>query len=108
MTPANAACVSDLTLSRLQAALASLKDDDRSLWTIHHHVRLVENFSRRCWRDGRTPDDRLAHSKPPDNPESDRRRKRRAFTVAKLERLTIAAEHGPIRGQLSGVDRAML
>ena len=72
--------LSDLTLARLQAALALLRGQGLALRTIHHHVRLVKNFSRWVWRDGRTREDLLAHLQPPDNPESDRRRERRALT----------------------------
>jgi site-specific recombinase XerC len=69
---------------------------------------LVKNFSRWLWRDGRTREDALAHLQPPENPETDRRRERRAFTVPELERLIGAAERGPTRRRLTGPDRAML
>lgn len=71
---AKAERLSDLTLARLQAALALLRGMGLALRTIHHHVRLVKNFSRWLWRDGRTREDMLAHLQPPENPESDRRR----------------------------------
>ena len=51
---AKAEHLSDLTLARLQAALALLRGMGLALRTIHHHVRLVKNFSRWLWRDGRT------------------------------------------------------
>jgi integrase len=108
MTLAKATRLSDLTLARIQAALASLRGRGLALRTVHHHTRLVKNFTKWAWRDGRTRDDLLAHLQPPDNPESDRRRIRRALTVAELERLVSAAECGPIRRGLAGADRAML
>ena len=108
MALAKANRLSDLTLSRLQAALASLKSEGLSLRTIHHYTRLTKNFTKWAWRDGRTREDPLVHLQPPDNPESDRRRERRALTVDQLERLVRAAEQGPVRRRLSGTDRAML
>jgi integrase len=108
MTLAKANRLSDLSLTRLQAALATLKSGELSLRTIHHYTRLAKNFARWAWRDGRAREDLLAHLQPPDNPESDRRRERRAFSVDELERLVHAAEQGPVRRRLSGRDRAML
>lgn len=107
-TLAKAERLSDLALARLQAALATLRDDGLSLRTVHHHARLAKNISRWAWRDGRTREDLLAHLRPPEHPESDRRRVRRAFTVAELTRLIEADERGPERRRLSGADRAML
>jgi site-specific recombinase XerC len=100
--------LSDLTLARLQAALATLKGKGLSLRTVHHYARLVKNFSRWAWRDGRTREDLLAHLQPPENPETDRRRVRRALTVPELMRLIEAAQRGPVRRRLPGIDRAML
>src|SRR6516162_7590053 len=110
MTLAKADRLSDLVLTRLQAALAALRDDGDglSLRTVHHYARLVKNFTKWAWRDGRTREDLLAHLQPPDNPESDRRRIRRVLTVPELVRLVEVAERGPDRRQLSGIDRAML
>jgi len=105
---AKAERLNDLTLARLQAALALLRGKGLALRTIHHHVRLVKNFSRWLWRDGRTREDLLAHLQPPENPESDRRRERRAFTEDELHLLIDAAEHGAVKCRLSGPDRAML
>jgi integrase len=100
--------LTDLSLGRLQAALAALGDEGLALRTIHHYARLAKNFSRWLWRDGRTREDLLAHLQPPEHPETDRRRERRAFTVPELERLIAAAERGPVRRRISGPDRAML
>ncbi len=107
-TLANATRLSDLTLARLQAALASLRNKGLSLRTVHHYTRLVKNFTKWAWQDGRTRDDLLAHLQPPDNPESDRRRERRALTITELARLVDAAERGPERRRMTGPDRAML
>jgi integrase len=108
MALAKATRLSDLTLTPIQTALAALKDKGRSLRTIHHHASLAKNFAKWAWHDGRTREDLLAHLSLPDNPESDRRRQRRALPEADLMRLTAFAESGPERGNLSGTDRAML
>jgi integrase len=100
--------LTDLSLARLQAALAALIDEELALRTVHHYARLVKNFSRWLWRDGRTREDLLAHLQPPENPETDRRRERRALTVHELERLISAAERGSVRRRLSGPVRGML
>jgi integrase/recombinase XerD len=108
MTLAKASRFSEITLSRLQTALATLRGRGLSLRTIHHYTRLSKTFAKWAWHDGRTNEDRLAHLKPPDNPESDRRLERRAFTADELIRLVSAAEQGPVRRRLIGEDRAML
>ena len=108
MTLAKAARLSDLTLTSIQAALATLKDKNRSLRTIHHHASLAKSFAKWAWHDGRSREDLLAHLQLPDNPESDRRRKRRALPGEELLRLIDAAETGPARRDLSGINRAML
>src|SRR5262245_44235754 len=113
MTLAKADRLSDLTLARLQTALVALRDDGSrdeglSLRTIHHYVRLAKNFTKWAWRDGRSREDLRAHLQPPDDPETDRRRVRRALTMPELARLVETAEAGPVRRRLSGIDRAML
>jgi integrase len=105
---ARAKRLSDLTPSTVQKALAILKGEELSLRTIHHYTRLAKNFSRWDWHDGRTREDDLAHLRPPANPETDRRRERRALTTEELLRLVKAAEHGEVRCRLAGPDRAML
>jgi integrase len=108
MALAKAARLSDLTLTHIQAALATLKDKGRSLRTIHHHASLAKNFAKWAWHDGRSREDLLAHLRLPANPESDRRRKRRALSGEELVRVVTAAETGPTSGELSGIDRSML
>jgi integrase len=108
MSLAKATRLSDLTLSNIQAALAFLKAKGRSIRTIHHHASLAKNFAKWAWHDGRTREDLLAHLQLPDNPESDRRRKRRVLPEDELVRLIDVAQTGPDRCDLAGVDRAML
>jgi hypothetical protein len=71
--------LADLTPSRVQAALATLRAGGLSLETFNHHVRAVKAFTRWLWRDGRAREHTLAHLST-NSPESDRRRVRRALT----------------------------
>ena len=45
---------SQLTPSRVHAALATLRTEGLSTETINHHVRAVKGFARWLWTDGRT------------------------------------------------------
>ena len=83
----NAIRLSDLTLTRIQSGLKTLKEEGLALRTVHHYARAIKNFSRWLWRDGRTRDDLLAHLQPPDHPETDRRRERRALSEEELIKL---------------------
>ncbi len=102
--------VSDLTVFRVQTALGILRDkgDGLALRTLHHYVRNAKAFSRWLWRDGRTTEDKLAHLQPPANPDTDRRRERRALTPEEVSALLRAAESGPVVFKMSGVDRAAM
>ncbi len=82
--------MSDLSLSRVQAALAALRDHGLGLETINHHIRAIKAFG--CWlrtdeRTGKHPLPKLGTS----NPEADRRRRRRALTPEEASRLVQAA-----------------
>ncbi len=99
--------VSDLTPSGVQAALAALRADGKSLQTLNHHLRHAKSFSRWLWRDGRMPSDPLAHLGA-FNVATDRRHDRRALSAPELARLVEAARNGPPVGEMSGPDRAML
>jgi hypothetical protein len=87
---ARARRVSDLTPSRVQAALKTIRDGGLSLRTIHQNVRMVKGFSRWLWRDGRAREHALAHLTAP-NPDPDRRRVRRALAPDELARLVTAS-----------------
>lgn len=98
--------ISDLSLSRVEGALAVLRAEGRGPETMNHHVRAVKAFARWLWKDGRARDHRLAHLSTV-NPESDRRRVRRALTADEAARLVGAAERGGIVQGIAGPDRAM-
>lgn len=97
----------DLTMSKIQAALGKLRADGLSLETVNHHVRAIKAFSRWMHRDGRTHEHLLAYLKTT-NSEPDRRRVRRALTEDEAAVLLAAVENGPIRGRMTGPERAML
>lgn len=101
-----AARLVDLAPSRVQAALAALRDGGLSAETVNHHVRAVKGFSRWLWRDGRAREHALTHLST-SNPEADRRR-RRALTREEAGRLIRAAERGPVVKGMTGPDRAMV
>ena len=110
--------ISELTPSRVQAALKAVRDakvmrgekvirDSTSLRSVHHYTRAVKGFSRWLWRDGRAREDALAHLTSP-NPDPDRRHERRALTPKELTQLIQAAESGGVVLKTSGADRAAL
>ena len=99
--------VSELSVSKVQGALAKMRDEGFSIQTINHHVTGLKSFSRWLWREGRGREHRLEHLST-SSPESDRRRRRRTLTPEEAARLVQAAEHGPIVRGMSGPDRARL
>ncbi len=104
---AKARRISDLSLSKTLDALAVLRAEGLAAETLNHHVRAVKAFSRWLWRDGRAREHHLAHLAT-SNPESDRRRRRRALTHEEAARLVEAARQGPAAMGLSGPDRSVL
>ncbi len=99
--------LSDLTPSRMQAALKAVRDDGVSLRSLHHYTRVLKGFSRWLWRDGRVREDNLAHLTSP-NPDADRRHERRALDASEQARLIDAAALGGVVLKMTGPDRAML
>jgi integrase len=105
---AGAERVGDLSPSAVQGDLAARRDDKKkSLQTCNHALRAIEGFSRWMHRDGRMPDDPLAHLSA-FNAKEDPRHERGALSDAEFEALCVATRAaGDFRG-LSGIDRAML
>jgi len=99
--------VADLGPSAVAAAVASLHSSGLSLRTCNGYLRAMKTFSRWLWRDGRTPQDTLAHLSGY-NVETDRRRERRALSAGDFLRLIEAAESGPTVETIPGPDRAMM
>ncbi len=103
---AGAVRLSDLTPSRVQAALADLRASGRSLATCNHHRAAIRGFTRWAWKDGRLRDDPLI-GVARYNAKEDRRHDRRTLSLDELRRLIDAAHRGPTRGKMSGPDRAL-
>ncbi len=99
--------ISELTPSKVQAALKAIRDTGVSLRSIHHYTRASKGFSRWLWRDGRAREDTLAHLTS-QNPDADRRRIRRALEPEELVKAIRAAEQGRVVLKTTGPDRAML
>src|SRR5262249_32797597 len=100
--------LSDLTADRVQATLAVLRHEGRSLETLNAHLRAVKGFSRWLWRVAkRAREDSLAPLTLY-NVSTDRRHDRRALSEAEACRLLQAAGRGPVVEGMGGADRAML
>ncbi len=97
--------VSDHPLSKALDAMGKLRAEGLGQETINHHVRAVKAFSRWLWKDGRAREHHLAHLATA-NPESDRRRRRRALPPDEANRLVRAASVGPVAKGMTGPDRA--
>ena len=111
---AKAARPSDLSPSRVQAALRAVCDGGASLRSVHHYTRAVHHytravkqFSRWLRRDGRVREDVLAHLTSA-NPDQDRRHERRDLSADEQGRLVRAAEAGGVILKVAGPDRTML
>ena len=99
--------ISQLTPSKVQAALQALRGGGLSLQSCNHYLRSIKQFSRWLWRDGRAREHVLVHLAG-FNARLDRRHDRRALTDEELRKLIGAAESGPVLFGFSGCDRAML
>ncbi len=103
---ANAERLSDLTLSTIQTAIGTVREQGASLQTCHHYVRAIKQFTRWLARDGRVATDPFAHLTG-FSADADRRRSRRAFSDSELARLIGMAESGPMILGINGPDRAI-
>src|SRR5262245_35815864 len=53
--------LSELSISRIEAAVLALRDLGLARRTIHHYVRLAKNFSTWLWKDRRARENKLQH-----------------------------------------------
>ncbi len=106
VTLASAARLSDLQPSRIQAALAALRDSGRSLETCNHHRASIRAFIRWARADGRLRDDPMA-GVTGFNAREDVRHARRSLSEAELANLIQTAEAGPVVFHMDGPTRAM-
>jgi len=98
--------LADLTASRVQDALAALRDAGRGLQTLNHHRAAVRSFVIWARKDGRLRDDPLLGVSG-FNAAEDRRHDRRTLSVEELRRIIEAAEHGPAFKSMTGPARAL-
>ena len=104
---AGAKRISELTPSRVQAAIGALRDSGLSLATCNHHLGAVKELGRWLWRDGRAREHGLAHMTA-FNTATDRRHDRRELSDEELTALIVAAQAGRRFGNMEGADRATL
>ena len=102
----------EISASKVQTFLADLQRDTEdkkgaSPQTANFYLQAVKQFCRWLVRDGRAPENRLAHLQG-FNVRTDRRHDRRALSADELRRLVTAAATGPIRHGMDGPARAML
>lgn len=98
--------VADLSASRVQGWLASLRERGLSASTANHYLRAIKSFATWLVRDGRTGENPLAYLGAL-NTKADRRHERRALSDDEARRLVAAAERGaPVLG-VSGPLRAL-
>ena len=103
-----AALVGDLSASRVQAFLAQMREQGKSVQTSNHYLRAIKQFTRWLIKDRRALlDDPLAHLAML-NVATDRRHVRRPFSEAELIAILRAANVGQIVRRVHGPDRAML
>ncbi len=98
--------LSDLQPSRIQAALAAIKDAGRSLETVNHHRAAIRAFARWAKADGRMRDDPMA-GVTGYNAREDVRHARRSLADDELARLIRSTECGPVVFHTDGPTRAM-
>jgi integrase len=112
LTAAGVKFLGDITPARVEQAIAGLMfrgGDKRpvSVRTKNAHLIAVKALTHWLYRTNRIAEDALA-SLTRSNEETDRRRERRALDADEQSLLIAAAESGPDRCGISGMDRAML
>ena len=103
----NVPTLASITPEKVQKALATLQDGDMSIGTARKYLRAVRSFVAWCQRTDRLDRDPIKGLKV-GNPETDRRRVRRALTGDEVQRILTAAEGGPVVSGITGLDRAWL
>jgi site-specific recombinase XerD len=99
--------IQDLSPSRVQEYLASLREGGRGASSSNHYLRAIKMFARWLVRDRRTHDNCLAHLSTL-NEDVDRRHVRRPLTVDEFARLVQTAETSKKIRNINGPDRAIL
>src|SRR5262249_20207882 len=102
----NAGRLADLTASRVQDALGTLRESGRSLQTCNHHRNAIRAFVIWARKDGRLRDDPLLGIAG-FNAREDRRHDRRTLAVEELRRLIEVTEAAPPYREMTGQARAL-
>ena len=97
----------DLIPSRVQGAIAGLREAGSSHRTCNAHLVATKGFSRWLWRDGRARADALVGLSGY-NANEDRRHDRRTLGLDDLRAVVEAARRGGAYRGMSGPDRALL
>src|SRR5262245_49356660 len=98
--------LSDLTAERVQAALATLREEGRSLATCNHHATAICGFAKWCHKTHRLREHPLRGVER-FNAKEDRRHDRRTISLEELQQLIKAAEQGPRYVRMTGPMRAL-
>jgi integrase len=98
--------LSDLTAECVQAALATLREEGRSLATCNHHATAICGFAKWCHTTHRLREHPLRGVER-FNAKEDRRHDRRTISLEQLQRLIEAAERGPQHVRMTGPMRAL-
>jgi integrase len=86
--------ITDLSASAVQAALAKMRKDGKSIQTTNHALAHVKAFCSWMEKDGRIAQNPLRHLAA-GNVRVDRRRNRRALTVEEISAVLAAARNSP-------------
>jgi integrase len=101
--------LSDLSVERIQGALAKLRAEGLSLTTLNHYRTAVKVFVAWCAMTDRLRENCLAGKKLASyNAEADPRHQRRTISLEELQRLIDAAHKGPKVLGVSGPARSVL
>ena len=98
--------LADLSPSKVQDALATLRASGRGLQTLNHHRAAIRGFVLWARKDGRLRDDPLL-GLGGFNAKEDRRHDRRTLPLDELRRLIEAAHGGPPYREMTGPARAL-
>jgi integrase len=100
------ALLSDLSRTKVQDAIAKLRDADWSLQTCNHYRAAARAFSKWCYEERLTKEDVL-HAVKGYNAKEDRRHDRRTVSVNELMSLIDAARRGRTIMGMSGLARSL-
>ena len=106
---ADATRISDLTPTRVQQAIASMRSDQRggSIRSCNKHLVAIKGFSKWLHRNRLVRDDTLVTLKA-DNADKDPRHQRRDISDEELHRLFESTKGHDIGGGMTGADRVAL